>query len=191
MRVQGCSNHSWSLNPSGGRQSPVGSGIVEVRHHGGLTPPRSGNTSKNRCSTPSPVRIVTWNPPRYFGAMRVLVSTIILFTCVCGAGCSNAPIAGTMDNLFPSKPVRNRNPGPRDLFDREKDPLPPPDLIPRDQDDPLPAPRSGGLRSNPRTEDPAPRLDPFRPRSNDPADPLPAPLPAGGFLDPVGPGRGN
>ena len=124
--------------------------------------------------------------------MRDRLAAMILFSCVWGTGCSNAPLAGTMDNLLPSKPVRNRNPDPKDLFEREKDPLRPPDLIPRDRDDPLPAPRSGGLRSNPRTDvEPAPRGDPFRPRSTDPADPLPAPLPAGGFLDPVGPGRGN
>ena len=123
--------------------------------------------------------------------MRTTLLILIAAASLGLAGCSNAPIAGTMDNLFPSKPVRNRNPDPKDLFDRDRDPLQPPDLIPRDRDDPLPAPRSGGLRSNPRADEPASRVDPFRPRSDDPADPLPAPLPAGGFLDPVSPGRGN
>lgn len=100
------------------------------------------------------------------------------------AGCSNAPVAGTMDTIFPSKPQRTRNPDPRNLFDRDKDPLPPPEVIPRERDDSLPPPRTGGLRSNPRTEEP--RADPFRPRDT---DPLPPPLPAPGFLDPIGPGR--
>ena len=100
------------------------------------------------------------------------------------AGCSNAPVAGTMDTIFPSKPQRTRNPDPRNLFDRDKDPLTPPEVIPRERDDSLPPPRTGGLRSNPRTEEP--RADPFRPRDT---DPLPPPLPAPGFLDPIGPGR--
>jgi len=122
--------------------------------------------------------------------MRNVAIILIACSCLWLAGCSNAPIAGTMDLIFPSKPVRNRNPDPKDLFDRERDPLTPPDVIPRDRDDPLPPPRSGGLRSNPRTEtEPETRRDPFRPRPTDPSDPLPPPLPAPGFLDPIGPGR--
>ena len=107
------------------------------------------------------------------------------------AGCSNAPIAGTMDTLFPSKPTRKPATDPRDIFDREKDPLPAPDLRSRERDDALPPPgRSGGLESFPRTDGTPPAIsrgDPFRPRSNE--ESLPPPLPAPGFLDPVGPGR--
>jgi len=92
-----------------------------------------------------------------------------------------------MDNLFPSKPTRTRNPDPRDIFDRDRDPLPTPDLRSRNPDDPLPPPRNiGGLQSLPRGESDPVRPDPFRPRGD---DPLPPPLPAPGFLDPIGPGR--
>ena len=121
---------------------------------------------------------------RYPTGMWKHVSKLFALSVVFLAGCSNAPLAGTMDLIFPSKPTRNRNPDPRDLFDRDKDALPPPEVIPRDRDESLPPPRTGGLRSNLRTEEPRP--DPFRPRDS---DPLPPPLPASGFLDPIGPGR--
>ena len=123
-------------------------------------------------------------PARYGTGMRCL-PFLTAVACVALAGCSNAPIAGTMDTLFPSKPSRSRNPDPRDIFDRDKDPLPEPNLR---RDDALPPGRVGGLQSRPRTdsEPPAVRPDPFRSRTD---DPLPPPLPAPGFLDPVGPGR--
>ena len=106
-------------------------------------------------------------------------------------GCSNAPIAGTMDTLFPSRPTRKPATDPRDIIDRERDPLPPPDFRSRDRDDPLPPPRIiGGLQSQQRTEpEPPARGDPFRPRRDDSAESLPPPLPAPGFLDPIAPGR--
>ncbi len=131
-----------------------------------------------------PARLARPFPAGYVAGMRYL-PLLVAVACSAFAGCSNAPVAGAMDTIFPSKPQRSRNPDPRDLFDRDKDALPPPELIPRDRDDSLPPPRTGGLRSNPRTE-PEPRADPFRPRGD---DSLPPPLPAPGFLDPIGPGR--
>ena len=128
------------------------------------------------------------SPARYAAGMRCFPFTISAL-CLTLAGCSNAPVAGTMDTLFPSKPSRTRDPDPRDIFDRDRDPLPAPDLRSRDRDDPLPPPgRVGGLQSNPRrdADPPAVRPDPFRSRND---DPLPPPLPAPGFLDPIGPGR--
>ena len=118
--------------------------------------------------------------------MKCISSIAIAIVGIALAGCSNAPIAGTMDNLFPSKPSRTRNPDPRDIFDRDRDPLPEPNLR---RDDGLPPPgRVGGLQSRPRNdvEPPAVRPDPFRSRTE---DPLPPPLPAPGFLDPIAPGR--
>lgn len=107
-------------------------------------------------------------------------------------GCSNAPLAGTMDTLFPSKAMKKRgNPDPKDIFDKDRDPLPEPTLRDRNRelDDALPPPRGVGERmSLPRTEkEPTGgRGDPFRPRKTDDDPP---PLPAPGFLDPIGPGR--
>ena len=126
------------------------------------------------------------SPARYAAGMRCL-PFLAAAVCLALSGCSNAPIAGTMDTLFPSKPSRTRNPDPRDIFDRDRDSLPTPDLRSRDRDDPLPPPgRVGGLQSLPRVEPDPVRADPFRPRND---DPLPPPLPAPGFLDPIGPGR--
>ena len=141
----------------------------------------------------SEVDLLHCHGPAIPPGMRKHIPALIALYAFGLAGCSNAPIAGTMDTLFPSKVTRTRNPDPRDLFDRDRDPLPPPDLRSRDRDrdDSLPPPRNAGeLQSNPRTEPERPlRGDPFRPHSTDPGEPLPPPLPAPGFLDPIGPGR--
>jgi hypothetical protein len=129
--------------------------------------------------------------------MRKTISLLIAFTGGLLAGCSNAPIAGTMDTIFPSKLSRRPNRPLRDNLDIDRDPLPTPDLNfrererDRERDDSLPAPsRVGGLRSQPRSEPEQPlRGDPFRARTADPGEALPPPLPVPGLLDPIGPGR--
>lgn len=103
-------------------------------------------------------------------------------------GCSNAPLAGTLDCVLPS---RGQRPGtgprlPDSLFDdppaerlrdrlrdRSRDPLPEPDM--RDI-----RPRDGGLEGLPKIGDPFPTDDSPRGRrdantTNDSRLPLPAP----------------
>ena len=125
--------------------------------------------------------------------MRKPISLLIALIGALLAGCSNAPIAGTMDTIFPSKLSRKPNRPLRDNLDIDRDPLPTPDLSfrERDKDDSLPPPsRVGGLRSQPRSEPEQPlRGDPFRARTTDPGEVLPPPLAVPGLLDPIGPGR--
>jgi hypothetical protein len=102
-------------------------------------------------------------------------------------GCSNAPLAGTLDCVFPSRGGRPSGPKlPDSLFDdppaerlrdrlrdRSRDPLPEPDM--RDI-----RPRDGGLEGLPKIGDPFPTDDQPRGRrdantTNDTRLPLPAP----------------
>ena len=96
-----------------------------------------------------------------------------LFVIFTAAGCSNAPLAGTLDCLFPSKLGKH---GP--VNPRPDESLPPPNLPTRPED---PLPPRGSLESNPRSRDPWKPLD--RPETSGLGEPLPAPLPAPGYVD--------
>jgi len=108
----------------------------------------------------------------FHSAMRYLGFLFVLAL----AGCSNAPLAGTLDCLVPSKVGKN-GPGNPKLAG---EPLPPPNLPTRPED---PLPPRGSLESNPKkTEEPWKPLN-DRPGNTGLGDPLPAPLPAPGYVD--------
>ena len=90
--------------------------------------------------------------------MRWSATVLLLAIALFGAGCSNAPIAGTMDCFFPSKARYKTEPRPGD-----DDRFPP---RPRDRDS-LPDPEPGPFeRDRGRVE--LPRIgQPFRPSSGD------------------------
>lgn len=112
--------------------------------------------------------------------ITIAVGFLVVWQC----GCSNAPLAGTLDCIFPSRgqrPAAPRGgfddlldkPPPERLRDRSRDPLPEPDM--RDT-----RPRDGGLEGLPKIGDPFPTDDPPRGRrdantTNDSRLPLPAP----------------
>ena len=78
-----------------------------------------------------------------------------LVVLAAAAGCSNRPLAGLMDNLFPSR-VGSRP--PRDLpRPTDRDPIPPPVFDPSPPDDGF-------------------RRDPLYPRGDRPLPPLGAPI---------------
>jgi hypothetical protein len=93
-------------------------------------------------------------------------------------GCSNRPLASTLDCFFPSKAQRRPEPPPDGLIrPTDNDPLPPPNFDPN----PRTPPRDNGL---PRIGDPV-APDGTRPRSDEvpwTREPAPGamPLPGGG-----------
>jgi hypothetical protein len=104
-----------------------------------------------------------------------MMKHLALFLILAATGCSNAPLAGTLDCLFPSKVGKH---GP--VNPRPDESLPPPNLPTRPED---PLPPRGSLDSNPRDrkDDKWKPLD--RPETSGLGEPLPAPLPAPGYLD--------
>jgi hypothetical protein len=94
--------------------------------------------------------------------MRRLVWIACLPLVAVAVGCSNRPLAGLMDNLFPS---RGGSRSPRDLpRPTDRDPIPPPVFDPTPPDD--------GFRRDPIfPRDPAPRGGGGLPRIGDPVAP--------------------
>ena len=91
-------------------------------------------------------------------------------------GCSNAPLAGTLDCIFPSKIGKHGPANPK----ADGDTLPPPNLPTRPED---PVPPRGNLQSNPKNSE-----EPWKPLKDKPdtpglGEPLPAPLPSSGYLE--------
>lgn len=117
--------------------------------------------------------------------MRGVTTVGLAILGLAAAGCSNAPLAGTLDCLFPSKARVRPDAGPRlpDDLSRPRGgdgPLPPPNL--RDLDGSRPA--DGRLEGLPKIGDP---LDPdATPRGRRDAAPASdrMPLPAPMFDDP-------
>jgi len=101
---------------------------------------------------------------------------LALIPFLAAIGCSNAPLAGTLDCLVPSKVGKHGPANPK----LDGDNLPPPNL-PTRPDDPLP-PRAS-LDSNPKKTDEPWKPLKDRPENSGLGDPLPAPLPSSGFLD--------
>jgi hypothetical protein len=105
---------------------------------------------------------------RRIGTIAVLVGL---------TGCSNAPLAGTLDCLFPSRAMHRTAPNPKppdDLFrPRDRDTLPPPDM--RELDTPR-VPRDGRLEGLPKIGEPLETdVAPPRRREDGGAVPLPEP----------------
>lgn len=111
---------------------------------------------------------------------RVLV---VLVASGLAGGCSNAPLAGTLDCIFPARTNTRPNgnlPKPDDLFrptDRDRNTLPDPEpVLPRLRRDPD---TSGRLEGLPKIGEPLPtESSPVRRDANTTGDRMPLPAPS-------------